>query len=160
MKRNILYRTLTVGVIVAISLLWLILAMRQPDSENSPVASQSLDRDEGGNHYSNKPTDSDTRSEAPERTRRARERTPQDQRAALERAVAVQEKLVEEKKAALAQWVRTNGVVYNPSDHPDTKVPDNEVKRVTVGGSFVDLKNDYEVELRNLERMKGKLDEL
>lgn len=160
MKRKILSGVLMVVVIAVTSLLWRFQTMGQPGSERFPAASQSLDRDKEAGPHSRQSTDADSRSEVPETRHPARERMPKDQRSALERAVAVQEKFVEEKRAALAQFVRSNGIIYNGTDRPKEEVLDKTTKRVNEVGGYADLKRAYDVELQNLERMKTKLDAL
>lgn len=100
-----------------------------------------------------------TGSEAPDARPQGDGRPPEEQRAALERAVAAQEKLVEEKRSELARWVRKSAVVSNPSEATVRADPGNPQQGVRTAETYADLKHDYERELRNLERLKSRLDE-
>lgn len=85
-------------------------------------------------------------------------RSQKEKQKALEGAIAAQEEIIEEKRASLARFIRSNAVIYQPSENKSAEKDSAPVDSRASG--YVDMKKDYELEVENLERLKRRLDEL
>lgn len=161
MRHVPLFGVLALGAIVVISMIWLFDAASHDGTERMPAFGGVAESGEGKNHHGSKSSVADFQASAPENTRHGSKLEPGERRTSLERSIAAQEKLVAEKKVALTRWVRSNAVIYNPTEPPSENSADGDApKGVNQVGGYVDLKNEYEVELQNLERMKRRLGQM
>ncbi|MEO5916085.1 MAG: hypothetical protein ABIS50_17750 [Luteolibacter sp.] len=76
----------------------------------------------------------------------------------LEKAIATQELIVEEKRLALADVVRKTAVIYKKGESlPLPETPEEIAKQRKDGQSYIEAKRDFETDQKLLEEMKLKL---
>lgn len=105
------------------------------------------------------PREKQERDEVRESNRHATDEVRKNRLPGLEKAVATQEQIVAEKRKALSDVIRTQGVEYKASDPPKPVVLTAEqIEQLRKRGNpYVDGKRDLEREMAVLESMKQKL---
>jgi hypothetical protein len=164
MKRRLLYGAIALIALALMIALWQALVLRHASSGGLSDSGGLSPKTNAGLHHQTLVPESDPESAGVQSNNRSSNTRSSDQerRDCSEKTVAAQEKLIAEKRAKLSRWILANAVVYNPSDPPKGKdfdgvIDDQDTKRGNEVGGYADLKNELEVELKNLERMKAKL---
>lgn len=161
MKRALVSGGLVIGVIALVAVLWHPTPVRKAVSPMASVLGQTVTSNRGGVQSPSDLSGSLSGDEIAESKRHAVDGMRRDERTVLERRLASQEEVVKEKGAALGKFVRANGVGFNPSDQSDRAKPELiPAKRITEVGGYLDMKKEYELEQKNLDRMKARLEEL
>ena len=161
MKRGIVLGVLVIGVVALGTMQWNSATARKVVSSATSVQGQTVTSNRGGGQSPSDLSGSLSGDEIAESRRHAVDGMLRDERTVLERRLASQEEVVKEKGAALGKFVRSYGVASNSSDRSDRAKPELiPAKRITEVGGYFDMKKEYELEKKNLDRMKARLEEL
>jgi hypothetical protein len=159
------FRWLVLVIGIGVPIVWLMVSgflhREHPDSDAGPAAGRNGAETAGTMAAPELARDGIDENEVRESKRHAEGDVEKNRLPGLEKAVATQEQIVAERRKAISDVIRTQGVEYKASDPPKPVVLTAEqIEEIRKRGNpFVDAKRELEKELELLESMKQRLAE-